>query len=134
MMRKEGKFNPTAERCVFLGYAFHLGHKCFLLGSLVKRYFYVSTNVNFAEGVFPYRKHQTRQLAEEYWGEELTGKDATPIPCGPSIIAWDNDSNDKPSNVEIILDEQDQVDKSLAEATNIVSKTVTSEQATTVRT
>ena len=74
MMRKEGKFDPTAEQCVFLGYAFHLGHKGFLLGSLIKRYFYVSTNVNFAEGVFPYRKHQTRQVAEEYWGEELTGK------------------------------------------------------------
>ena len=73
-------------------------------------------------------------MAEEYWGEELTGKDSTPIPYGPSIIAWDNDCNNKPSNVEIILDEQDQVDESLSEATNIVSKTVIPEQATTVRT
>ena len=119
---------------MFLGYAFHLGHNGFLLGSLAKRNFYVSTNVNLAEGVFPYRKQQTRQVAEEYWGEELTGNDATPVSCRPSIVAWDNNGNDEPSNVEIILDEQDQVDETLAEMTNIVSKPVTPEQATTVRT
>eukprot|EP00961_Rhodomonas_salina_P282610 3818941-Rhodomonas_salina.1 len=49
-LRKEGKFDPTAIQCVFLGYAFHLGHKGYLLGSLTTRRFYVSTNVNFAEG------------------------------------------------------------------------------------
>ena len=47
-LRKEGKFDETALRCVFLGYAFHLGHKGYLLGSLTSRKFYVATNCNFA--------------------------------------------------------------------------------------
>mmetsp|Transcript_18530 Transcript_18530/g.37664 ORF Transcript_18530/g.37664 Transcript_18530/m.37664 type:complete len:1503 (+) Transcript_18530:3729-8237(+) len=111
-LRKQGKFDDTAIRCVFLGFAFHLGHKGYLLGSLTSRKFYVATNVNFAEGEFPYRPKQTDSAAAEFWGEDEAGRAAKPVPFGPSIEAW-NDDDEGPDQVEILLEEED--DDTLAE-------------------
>eukprot|EP00961_Rhodomonas_salina_P011034 147923-Rhodomonas_salina.2 len=106
-LRKEGKFDPTAIRCVFLGFAFHLGHKGYLLGSLTSRRFYVATNVNFAEGEFPYLPQTEKQeAAKEFWGQDIEGQGAKSIPHGPSIEAWD-EAGDDPANVEIWLEEED---------------------------
>ena len=76
-LRKEGKFDETALKCVFLGFAFHLGHKGYLLGSLTLQKFYVATNCNFAEGEFPYRPTSS-EVAKEFWGEDIDGRGVKP--------------------------------------------------------
>ena len=111
-LRKEGKFDETALRCVFLGYAFHLGHKGYLLGSLTSRKFYVATNCNFAEGEFPYRP-KSSEAAKEFWGEDVDGQGVKSVPFGPSIEAWDADGDD-PQNVEIWLEEKDEASEAEA--------------------
>ena len=105
-LRKEGKFDPTAIPCVFLGYAMHLGHKGYLLGALTSRRFYISTNVNFAEGEFPFLNSKESEISREFWGTDITDKVGAPIPHGPTIEAWDVDGDDLPT-VEIQLEEQD---------------------------
>ena len=106
-LRKGGKFDPTANRCVILGYVFHDGHKGYLLASLTTRRFYISTNVVFAEGVFPYRPSTDTTITREFWGEVLQGRGAEPAPFGPSIEDWDADGNINSADVEKWLQEED---------------------------
>ena len=53
---RDKKLGPTAEVCVFLGFAHHLGMKGFLAASLNGKQLYVTeNNISFNEEVFPYR-------------------------------------------------------------------------------
>ena len=55
--RTDQRWDDTAIPMVFLGFAFHLGHKGYLLGSLASRRYFISTNVTFDEGRFPFKNN-----------------------------------------------------------------------------
>mmetsp|Transcript_10215 Transcript_10215/g.20434 ORF Transcript_10215/g.20434 Transcript_10215/m.20434 type:complete len:1162 (-) Transcript_10215:305-3790(-) len=54
--RRYGKWSDTSVEGIFLGFANHLGHKGYIIGSLDGRRLYIAQlNVTFNEGKFPYR-------------------------------------------------------------------------------
>jgi len=70
-------------------------------------------------------------VAAEIFGDDPTAHGAKAVPHGPTIEAWDRDGVDEPSNVEIVLEEEDE---SLVETTSAVNRNVTIEQQEGVRT
>lgn len=76
--KKDKKLEPTAEVCVFLGFAHHLGMKGYLAAALNGKQLYVTqNNISFNEEVFPYRfSHpEDRSWKIPYGGTDDFGDD-----------------------------------------------------------
>eukprot|EP00961_Rhodomonas_salina_P031055 417918-Rhodomonas_salina.1 len=103
--RTDQRWDDVAIPCVALGFAFHIGKKGWLLGTINgSRRYYVSTNVSFDETKYPLKDHHPRQQAlAQAWGASPVGLKPTVIDLN-TFLDMPASAHDPEGPVQIVVD------------------------------
>jgi len=104
------KLSDTSIACVFLGFAYHIGHKGYMLKQInKKRYFVAMRSVTFDKGLFPYLKPIHPEDAKWAPAGQETEQPELSFEALDAINENDElEQPPEPSDVEVVLEDLDE--------------------------